>query len=102
MHQCCSRPRDRAEQFGQPPAPGLRRQAVPYELLSQPLASNPHILNHAVSLDNHCVEPIRVKVCYYNSDECTDVQVPPHGVKEQIIGVFPAMQQFRYEVKELF
>jgi hypothetical protein len=69
---------------------------------AQPLASNPHILNHAVSLDNHCLELIRVKICYYNSDECTDVQVPPHGHKEQIIGVFPAMQQFRYQVKELF
>jgi hypothetical protein len=70
--------------------------------VSQPLASNPRILNHAVSLDNHCFEAIRVKVCYYKTDECTDVQVPPRGRKEQIIGVFPAMQQFRYEVKELF
>jgi len=70
--------------------------------VSQPLASNPRIFNHAVSLDNHCFETIKVKVCYYKSDECTDVQVPPRGRKEQIIGVFPAMQQFRYEVKELF
>jgi hypothetical protein len=70
--------------------------------VSRPLTSNPRILNHAVSLDNHCFEAIRVKVCYYKTDECTDVQVPPHGRKEQIIGVFPAMQEFRYEVKELF
>jgi hypothetical protein len=69
---------------------------------AQPLASNPHILNHAVILDNRCFEAIRAKVCYYNTDECTNVQVPPHGRKEQIIGVFPAMQQFRYEVKEVF
>jgi hypothetical protein len=70
--------------------------------VAHPLASNPHIINHAVSLDNHCGDTIRVKVCYYRSDECTDVLVPGHGRKEQIIGVFPAMQQFRYEVKELF
>jgi len=70
--------------------------------VSHPLASNPRILNHAVSLDNHCFEPIKVKVCYYKTDECTDVQVPPRGRKEQIIGVFPAMQEFRYEVKEQF
>jgi hypothetical protein len=70
--------------------------------VSQPLASNPRILNHAVSLDNRCFETIKVKVCYYKTDECTDVQVPPRGRKEQIIGVFPAMQQFRYEVKEQF
>jgi hypothetical protein len=70
--------------------------------LSQPLASNPRILNHVVSFDNRCFDTIKVKVCYYHTDECTDVQVPPRGRKEQIIGVFPAMQQFRYEVKEQF
>jgi hypothetical protein len=66
------------------------------------LVSNPRILNHTVSLDNHCFDSIKVKVCYYRTDECTDVTVPPRGRKEQIIGVFPAMQSFRYEVKELF
>jgi hypothetical protein len=70
--------------------------------VSHPLASNPRIFNHAVSLDNHCVTAIKVKVCYYRTDECTAVQVPAHGRVEQIIGVFPAMEQFRYEVKEIF
>jgi hypothetical protein len=71
-------------------------------VVSQPLRSNPRILNHAVSIDNHCIDTIKVKVCYYRSDECSDVQVPGHSRKEQIIGVFPAMQLFRYEVKEQF
>ena len=70
--------------------------------ISRPLASNPRILDHAVSLDNRCFERIKAKVCYYNTDECTDVEVPPHGHKEQIIGVFPAMQVFRYDVREQF
>jgi hypothetical protein len=70
--------------------------------VSHALASNPRILNHAVSLDNHCVERIKVKVCYYKTDQCTDVDVPGNAHKEQIIGVFPAMQAFRYEVKEQF
>jgi hypothetical protein len=70
--------------------------------VSLPLASNPRILNHAVSLKNHCSERIKVKVCYYKTDECTDVEVPGNSSKEQIIGVFPAMQIFRYEVKEQF
>jgi hypothetical protein len=69
---------------------------------SMPLASNTRILNHVVSFENHCFETIKVKVCYYGTDECTDVAVPPRGRKEQIIGVFPAMQQFRYDVKENF
>ena len=70
--------------------------------VAHPLASNPKILNHAVSIDNHCADRIKVKVCYYRSDECSDVEVPGYSRKEQIIGVFPAMQEFRYEVREQF
>ena len=70
--------------------------------VSRPLASNPRILDHAVSFENHCFDRIKVKVCYYHTDDCTDVDVPGNSRKEQIIGVFPAIQQFRYEVKEQF
>jgi hypothetical protein len=70
--------------------------------VSHPLASNPRILNHAVSLDNHCSERIKATVCYYKTDQCTDVEVPGKSTKEQIIGTFPAMQIFRYDVKEQF
>jgi hypothetical protein len=70
--------------------------------VSRPLASNPRILNHSVSLDNHCVDRIKAKVCYYKTDHCTEVDVPGNSRKEQIIGTFPAMQLFRYEVKEQF
>ena len=70
--------------------------------VSLPLTSNPRIVNHAVSLKNHCSERIKVKVCYYRTDECTDVEVPGNSTKDQTIGVFPALQIFRYEVKEQF
>jgi hypothetical protein len=70
--------------------------------VSRATASNPRILVHSVSLDNHCSNRIKAKVCYYKSDECSDVEVPGNGVKEQVIGVFPAMQMFRYEVREQF
>ncbi len=69
---------------------------------AQPLASNPRISNHIVSLDNRCIERIKVKVCYHGTDDCTDVVVPARSRKEQVIGVFPAMQLFRYDVKEQF
>jgi len=70
--------------------------------VSSPLTSNPRILNHAVRLDNHCTERIKAKVCYYHTDQCTLVEVPGHSTKEQIIGTFPAMLVFRYEVNEQF
>jgi hypothetical protein len=78
------------------------RPCLKTEGVTHPIASSPRIVNHAVSLDNHCVELIKTKVCYYKTDECTDVAVPGNSRKEQIIGVFPAMQVFRYEVKEQF
>jgi hypothetical protein len=70
--------------------------------ISTPLASNPRIINHSVSLENHCSDRIRAKVCYYGTDECTDVVVAPNSRTQQTIGVFPAMQSFRYKVKEQF
>jgi hypothetical protein len=70
--------------------------------VSHALASNPRILTHAVVLDNHCSDRIKAKVCYYKTDECTDVEVPGKSTKEQTIGVFPAMQVFRYDVREQF
>jgi hypothetical protein len=70
--------------------------------VSRPLASSRRISNHSVSLDNHCVDRIKVKVCYYKTDDCKDVDVPGNSRKEQIIGTFPALQLFRYEVKEQF
>jgi hypothetical protein len=69
---------------------------------AKPLVSDPRIMNHVVILDNHCPERIKVQVCYHGTNECTDVDVPPRARKDQIIGVFPAMQQFRYDLKEQF
>jgi hypothetical protein len=68
---------------------------------AQPLTSNTKIFTHIVTLENHCAEFIRARVCYHGSDTCTDVEVPARSRKEQMIGVL-AMQQFRYDVKEQF
>jgi hypothetical protein len=70
--------------------------------VTHPLASNPRISTHAVVLNNRCSDRISAKVCYYNTDDCTLVEVPGKSTKEQAIGVFPAMQVFRYVVREQF
>jgi hypothetical protein len=67
-----------------------------------PLASNPRIQSHLVSLSNHCIDLIRAKICYYKTDDCTDVEVPGRSRKEQALGVFPELQLFKYQVKEQF
>jgi hypothetical protein len=70
--------------------------------VARPLTSNPRVMNHIVTFDNHCVARIRLKVCYAGTEDCTDVEVPGYSRKEQVIGVLPAIQLFRYEVRELF
>ena len=67
-----------------------------------PLASNPKIQSHLVNLSNRCIDMIKVKLCYYKTDDCIDVEVPGHSRKEQVLGVFPELQQFKYQVKEQF
>lgn len=69
---------------------------------AQPLASNPKIFNHIVTVENRCIERIKARICYHGTDSCTKVEVPGRSRTEQVIGVFPAMQQFRYDAKELF
>jgi len=68
----------------------------------QPLASNSKIFNHVVTVGNRCVERIKAQICYHGTDSCTDVEVPGHSRKEQVIGVFPAMKDFRYDTREQF
>jgi len=66
------------------------------------LASNPKIFNHIIVAENHCIDPIKAQICYHGNDTCVDIEIPGRSRKEQLLGVFPAMQQFRYDVKERF
>jgi hypothetical protein len=72
------------------------------EGITRSLASNSKVFNHIVSLDNHCNEQIKVRICYHRTDSCTVLDVPGGSRREQIIGVFPAMQTFQYDVREQF
>ena len=67
-----------------------------------PLASNPKIQSHLVTLSNRCIDQIKLKLCYYKTDDCMDVEVPGRARKEQLLGVFPQLQLFKYQVKEQF
>ena len=69
---------------------------------SKALASNSRVFNHIVTAENHCTQRIKARICYHGTDSCTDVEVPGGSRKEQVIGIFPAMQEFRYDVKEQF
>jgi hypothetical protein len=69
---------------------------------SKPLLSDPHVFSHIVTVENHCPQLIKARICYHGMDSCTDVDLPGGSRKEQVIGIFPAMREFRYDVKEQF
>jgi hypothetical protein len=70
--------------------------------LSRPQVVNTKMFDQTVIADNHCSALIKLKVCYFGSQTCLPVEVPPYGRKETLLGFFPAMKEFRYQYTEQF
>ena len=62
----------------------------------------PKIYEHGIKVSNSCGQNIKVKVCYYKTDECIMLNVPPWDKKEAVLGIYPGLSGFRYEAKEQF
>jgi hypothetical protein len=76
------------------------KPCVTVEGYAQAQTINPNIFNHMISASNDCSQLIKVQVCYYQSKQCIPIDVPPYGRKEAILGIMPAMKQFRFEYRE--
>ena len=63
---------------------------------------NPHIFEHWIDATNTCGQDIKVQVCYFGTEDCIAMDVPPYGRKNAVLGIYPAMTDFRYEAKEKF
>lgn len=61
-----------------------------------------NIFEHFISAQNHCSQPVKLKVCYYGSQSCVAVDVPGYGRQEALLGVYPALPDFRYQYVEQF
>jgi hypothetical protein len=68
------------------------------EARAQP--ATPNIFDHIVSVNNRCLQQIKVKLCYYKSDRCFLVTLAANARKETILGTFPSLRYFRYEYQE--
>jgi len=64
--------------------------------------ANPGIFSHMLLIANGCSLPIKLHVCYYNSDHCIDVVAKPYARMLETLGVFPHLQDFRWEYTESF
>ena len=63
---------------------------------------NPNIFNHLILVSNNCSQPLKLQVCYYQSQHCAAVEVPGYARKEATLGIMPAMKEFRFEYREQF
>jgi hypothetical protein len=60
------------------------------------------IFSHTVIAKNDCSVPIKAQVCYYQSQRCSALSVPPYGRGQVVLGIMPAQNQFRFEYREQF
>jgi hypothetical protein len=63
---------------------------------------NPKIFEHIVSFQNHCVQAVKLKVCYYSAETCVWVDVPGDSQKETVLGIYPSLPDFQYQYLERF
>jgi hypothetical protein len=43
-----------------------------------------------------------MQVCYYKTQRCIPMNIPPWERKEAVLGIFPALKEFRFEYVEEF
>ncbi|MBI1203477.1 MAG: hypothetical protein GC182_13300 [Rhodopseudomonas sp.] len=72
------------------------------EAASRAHVINPDVYDNVVSIENRCSLTIRVKICYFNTDSCINVEVMGGQRKDAILGVRPHMQYFKYSFQEKF
>jgi hypothetical protein len=63
---------------------------------------NSRIFDHMITATNNCSQLIKLKVCYYQSQSCVPVELPGYSRKEAVLGIYPALRDFRYEYTEQF
>lgn len=80
----------------------LNRPCLDIEAASRRHVINPDVYDHVVSVYNRCLKLIKLRVCYYKSEHCIDMEVPGQKRKDGVLGIYPKMQYFRYSYQEKF
>jgi hypothetical protein len=69
---------------------------------AKPQTINPNIFEHWVAAANSCGQNIKVQVCYFGSQDCIAMNVPPWGHQDSVLGIYPALADFRFDAREQF
>ena len=78
------------------------RACIDINAYSEPQQTNADIFNHMLLIVNGCSMLIKLHVCYYKSEHCIDVVAAPYARTLETLGIFPHMQDFRWEYAERF
>jgi hypothetical protein len=80
----------------------LGRPCLDIEAASRAEVINPKVYDHVISVYNQCVQRIKLRVCYYHSDHCIDMEIGGSQRKDAVLGIYPNMRYFRYSYQEKF
>lgn len=78
------------------------RVCIRVSAVARPGAGTSRLFSHWIITENTCSTTIRLQVCYYGTRDCTDVAVLGNSRKETILGMMPAVSDFRFEYRERF
>lgn len=82
------------------PRNALGKPCLDMEAIARAHITNRAMLDHVVSVRNDCPRSIKIRVCYYHSDQCNDVDVGGYKRVDTILGTMMGVQYFRYSVTQ--
>jgi hypothetical protein len=63
---------------------------------------NLNLYDHVIAVRNNCPQRIAMQLCYYQTRDCIPMQISGGERKEAVLGILPAVKDFRFEFREKF
>lgn len=63
---------------------------------------DPNLYDDVITVVNNCPQRIAMQVCYYQSEDCIQMEIPGESHQEAVLGILPATKDFRFEFREKF
>ncbi|MBB4260156.1 hypothetical protein [Bradyrhizobium sp. CIR3A] len=78
----------------------LGKPCLDVEAVARAHVANREIVDHVVSVKNNCSRPIKVKVCYFNTQQCNALDVQAYKRVDTILGTMNKITAFRYSIDQ--
>lgn len=76
----------------------LNRPCLDVEAAARPHATNRDVVDHVVSVKNNCPRLIKMKVCYFNSDNCNSFDLTGYKRIDTVLGTMTGIKMFKYTI----